>query len=104
MFWGRRKSSSDGQHESPSKQALSKPNETATVAAAEAPAEQQVAAASTGLSVFDFGGPVSPGGMVMTGNCTGSDPNQIEACVWRINKVPPRKSTKDPTAKYHIEF
>ncbi|KAK9820235.1 hypothetical protein WJX72_007751 [[Myrmecia] bisecta] len=54
-------------------------------------------------AVFEFGGPVKVGDLHMLGNCTASDPDEIQACVWRVEKVPDAHESK-PRAKYHIEF
>lgn len=53
-------------------------------------------------AVFEFGGSAAISGIQMKGICVGDDPDQIRACLWRVDPVD--KSTSADEAKYQILF
>lgn len=53
-------------------------------------------------AVFEFGGSAVVAGVQMKGICMGDDPDQIRACLWRVDPV--EKSTPADVEKYEILF
>lgn len=66
------------------------------------PQEAPAAASAPSLpAVFEFGGPAVTG-LAMKGICEVDDPDQIQACVWHVDKVPADRSKSTP--KFQIAF
>lgn len=53
-------------------------------------------------AVFEFGGPAVESGVQMKGICSVDDPNQIQACLWRVDPVP--SETPKDESRYQILF
>lgn len=54
------------------------------------------------MSTFEFGPPVTVGGTIMTGVCSGDNPNVIQACAWTLETLQGKPGDKKPA--YRIEF
>lgn len=65
----------------------------------------QESAAATGTpyhpAIFEFGGPAVTG-LAMKGICEVDDPDQIQACVWHVDKIPADQAKATPM--YQIAF
>jgi hypothetical protein len=55
------------------------------------------------LSVIDFGTP-EPAGNVMMGFCAQGSPDEIQACVWKVDTTANAKGTAAENTRIHIEF
>lgn len=53
-------------------------------------------------AVFEFGGAAVEAGITMKGICAADDPDQIQACLWRVDPAP--KDTPKDESKYQILF
>lgn len=53
-------------------------------------------------AVFEFGGSAADAGITMKGICAADDPDQIQACLWRVD--PASKDAPKEETKYQILF
>jgi len=66
-----------------------------------APTESTQAGLPSIPAVFEFGGSAASG-LQMRGICEVDDPDQIQACVWHVDKVPADRAKSTP--KFQIAF
>lgn len=74
---------------------------------AEAPTKQaappSIPPQTVDLSVIDFG-KAEAAGDVMIGFCAQGKPEEIQACIWKVDSAANTKNTAAGDARIHIEF